>query len=357
MESVAAVVDGAGMEASNPGIGAREHRTRVAANRLRRLKRSGASDDELLLALEQETDYERAFRLGADGEERVGRVLDGWSERGAFAVLHDLVPIGKVGNVDHVAVGAAGVTVIDTKAWSGAVRVRSDGLWIGPHSHRRELAKLAGQVTAVRSVLDAAGLGAMPVRGVLCLANENEGCPADELLTIDDLGVGRPEVVGRLAGVGGPYDRAVIELVLQALQQGFTVRGGGRPAPQVLVPVPSPSERPASSPKPRRASSGGPAVASPAAIPPATRRPAPPSGWHLRLRRKLLEALVTLALAVLLLSAVAWSVPRVVSYAVDQVEAVLGETTRSGGQPAGKRNGDGVGSRHERAREDQQRRR
>jgi len=63
-------------------------------------------------------------RVGANGERKSAAILNQLAARpGGPSVLHDLsIPIpGVRANVDHVVVSGRTITVIDTKAWSGAV--------------------------------------------------------------------------------------------------------------------------------------------------------------------------------------------------------------------------------------------
>jgi hypothetical protein len=59
---------------------------------------------------------------GATGEEHVGGLLDKLSEEG-WSVIHD-ASFGH-GNVDHIALGSAGLFTIETKSRQGPVRVRA----------------------------------------------------------------------------------------------------------------------------------------------------------------------------------------------------------------------------------------
>ncbi|HEY7830395.1 MAG TPA: nuclease-related domain-containing protein [Solirubrobacteraceae bacterium] len=58
---------------------------------------------------------------GATGEEQVGGILEGLSRRGGWRVIHD-ANLGH-GNVDHIAIGPAGVFTVETKSHPGPVRV------------------------------------------------------------------------------------------------------------------------------------------------------------------------------------------------------------------------------------------
>jgi hypothetical protein len=67
-----------------------------------------------------------AWTTGASGEERVGPLLDTLEDRGWF-ILHDRRMPGARENIDHVAIGPAGVVVVETKSYTGDVRMR-DGV-------------------------------------------------------------------------------------------------------------------------------------------------------------------------------------------------------------------------------------
>lgn len=70
--------------------------------------------------------HERAWRLGADGEEKVGRALEKLTRLdGAWRVLHSL-PVGTRGSdIDHLVIGCGGVFSLNTKNHPGA------RIWVG----------------------------------------------------------------------------------------------------------------------------------------------------------------------------------------------------------------------------------
>lgn len=63
-----------------------------------------------------------AWRIGAEGEERIARKLDRL-ERDGYRVLHDAHMPGSRANVDHVVVGPTGVLTIETKNYGGKVKL------------------------------------------------------------------------------------------------------------------------------------------------------------------------------------------------------------------------------------------
>jgi len=103
-------VDGWQDLASNrPGQAAREQ----AAASLAAMKEKSRIGTWLARAVDAKTD-ERAWRVGADGEETIGRRLEKLREHG-WHVLHS-VPVGSRGSdIDHVLIGPGGVYTINTK--------------------------------------------------------------------------------------------------------------------------------------------------------------------------------------------------------------------------------------------------
>jgi hypothetical protein len=72
---------------------------------------------------------ERAWRVGADGEESIGVRLDTLRSSG-WHVLH-AVPVGDRGSdIDHVVIGAGGVYTVNTKNHPGR------RIWVSPHQIR-----------------------------------------------------------------------------------------------------------------------------------------------------------------------------------------------------------------------------
>jgi hypothetical protein len=82
----------------------------------------------------------RAWHDGARGERATARRLQRL-ERHGYVVLNDLQVPGSHANVDHLAVGPAGVFVIDSKYYRGALQLGVDGmLWYGGYPLAQQLA-------------------------------------------------------------------------------------------------------------------------------------------------------------------------------------------------------------------------
>lgn len=115
-----------------------------------------------------------AFRIGAEGEERIGGLLDKL-ERHGYHALHD-VPLRGYGNIDHLVVGPGGVFTVETKNAAGKVRIRAGQLKENGRRREEHIAQARRQVEAVRAKLakDPA-LAAVPVTPLLCYARASAG--------------------------------------------------------------------------------------------------------------------------------------------------------------------------------------
>lgn len=114
----------------------------------------------------------RAWAKGSEGERRLAESLT--KRVGDRAVLfHDCKVPKTRGNIDHIAIAASGVWVIDAKTYKGMVERRDKGGWFTAdfrlYVNGRDRTKLAeglgGQVEAVRHALAGADV---PVHAALC---------------------------------------------------------------------------------------------------------------------------------------------------------------------------------------------
>jgi hypothetical protein len=110
-----------------------------------------------------------AWRIGAEGERRTGRYLDGLAEAG-FIVLHDRNVPGYGGNLDHVAIGPTGVWAIETKNVAGKVEIDGDSLRIRGYRQDKMVDQVYREATAVQVALGESltRLG-LTVTPVICL--------------------------------------------------------------------------------------------------------------------------------------------------------------------------------------------
>jgi hypothetical protein len=110
-----------------------------------------------------------AWRIGAEGERKTARYLDGLAEAG-FIVLHDRKVPEYGGNLDHVAIGPTGVWAIETKNVAGKVEIDGDSLRIRGYRQDKMVDQVYREATAVQVALGTslARLG-LKVTPVICL--------------------------------------------------------------------------------------------------------------------------------------------------------------------------------------------
>ena len=170
----------------------------------------------------------RAWKTGAAGEELLGRRLLELLDAAVVELLNDRRIPGTRANIDHIAVGPSGVTVIDAKKLKGKVRVTRSGLlpprrehlMVGGRDRTKLIDGIEGQVAAVRDVLTAAGLSQMPLRGALCFV-DTAGLPLFGTLGVRDVVVDGPKRTAKLIARVGPLAHEDRARIADVLRQGL----------------------------------------------------------------------------------------------------------------------------------------
>jgi Nuclease-related domain len=107
-----------------------------------------------------------AWRRGAAGERHTARLLARLDRRG-WAILHDLAVPGSRANIDHLAIGPAGVFVLDSKQYSGRLQLDPHGqLWHGRYPLAAMLAAVRFEAEQAAQVLAAPGVEVVPIVAV-----------------------------------------------------------------------------------------------------------------------------------------------------------------------------------------------
>lgn len=108
--------------------------------------------------------YLYAQERGAEGERLTAEALLGLGHD--WVVLHDVRWPGRLrANIDHVVVGPTGIYVIDSKNWSGDVRVSNGVLRQNGYSREKNV---AGAADGALAIAELAGAAAGLVQPVLC---------------------------------------------------------------------------------------------------------------------------------------------------------------------------------------------
>ena len=169
------------------------------------------------------------FAKGAEGERRVGAMLDSLTESGAV-VLHDRRVPNTRGNIDHVVIASNGVWIVDAKNWEGRVERRWGGppskrlLYVNGRNRTDAVDKLGWQIQAVRAALTPIGFGEAPVTGVLCFTGATWGLFAKPLYLGNALVTWPAKLVAEIADGPAP-DPATINLVAQQLSSKLPAIG------------------------------------------------------------------------------------------------------------------------------------
>jgi hypothetical protein len=155
------------------GASARREGARRQAGREARVRERHPRIGGFILALQDTPQDERSWGRGAGGEELVERALA--KHCPAVPVLHDRRIPGSRANIDHIAVAATGVWVIDTKRYKGALQVTAPllskpMLKVAGRDQTKLVDGLAKQVELVAAVVADMGLD-VPVHGCFCFVD------------------------------------------------------------------------------------------------------------------------------------------------------------------------------------------
>jgi hypothetical protein len=158
------------------GSAQREYERRKAARAARVKGRFGNLLGGIALAVIEDPQSTRAWKTGALGEQKLAEALRGVPN---LKALHDRRVPRTRGNIDHILIAPAGVFVVDAKNYSGMIRIRNKGglfkaddrLYVGSRDCSHLADNMGWQVEVVRSVLESAALGAVPVTPVLCFVD------------------------------------------------------------------------------------------------------------------------------------------------------------------------------------------
>jgi hypothetical protein len=171
-----------------------------------------------------DTQSTRAWKQGADAEVRVARQLARHLSGRGVVLLHDRrIPGRGRANIDHIAIGRGGITVIDTKSAGGRLRVEKLG---GLFSPRHELLLVGGrdrtqlvdglerQIAAVRTVIAELAADEVDVRGALCFPNGDE-LPrlGQRTMRSRTIVIDAPRGVAKLARRQGPMTQDFIKRI------------------------------------------------------------------------------------------------------------------------------------------------
>ena len=159
-----------------PGASARREHERRKARDEQRLREKWGRFGGVAVALSDERSSTRAWERGAVGEERVAAIL-AKLDPARVTVLHDRRIPGSRANIDHIAVTAAGIWVIDAKRYAGRPQVKVSGGLFRPRVQElyvgsRDCTSLVDGVLTQAAQVQAA-MADIPVHPVLCFVDSD----------------------------------------------------------------------------------------------------------------------------------------------------------------------------------------
>lgn len=162
-----------------------------------------------------------AWKQGESGELRVAEILDGLK---GISALHDRKIPGSRANIDHVAVGPAGVFVIDAKKYTGGVEKRNVGGWfrvderlyVGGRDRSKVIDGVRSQMEIVQACLSTAQ-ARISVHGVVCFVGAEWPLVFRRPIRMSGVTALWPKALSELVGKTGPLDRKAIDETTELL--------------------------------------------------------------------------------------------------------------------------------------------
>lgn len=202
------------LEVGTPGAAARRKYDRLREEReagaRERLGRLGVA----AVRIAGDPQHVSAWRKGADGEERAARRLQKHLRDTGVQLLHDRAVPMSLANIDHLAIGPGGVTVIDAKNVRGRPQVvrrggilgkRSEHLLVGGRDRTSLVEGVESQVGEVIAALKDRGHPEVSVTGVLCWVRTDD-LPTIARVRIREVALLGPRWTADVAARPGPLD-------------------------------------------------------------------------------------------------------------------------------------------------------
>jgi len=211
------------IDTGEAGASARQEHQRRQAKREARIEEKWGTGrlGRIAKALSDDPQTTKAWAQGAVGEEQVAKILA--DHLGEDAVLlHDRKVPRTRGNIDHLAIAASGVWIIDAKRYRGKVERRDVGgffrtdlrLYVGGRDRTKLIEGLAWQHDAVLAALDGAEV---PVHRALSFVDADWPLFFAKPLQFDGVWVSWPAKLVDLIAADGPLDHATIEATARLL--------------------------------------------------------------------------------------------------------------------------------------------
>jgi hypothetical protein len=125
-------------------------------------------------------------------------------------VLHDRHVPGRRANIDHLAIGPAGITVIDSKNYKGKVAIRAGKLFVNGHNRTKLVYGAKHQCDVVRTALANSSFAGVPIDAALAWVDA-DGLPLLRTLRLDGVLIDGTRKIVKHASRPGPLSIADID--------------------------------------------------------------------------------------------------------------------------------------------------
>jgi hypothetical protein len=202
------------IDRGEPGRSARREYERRRARREAHLRSRYGALGGMASAVASQPQHTMSWLQGEAGEVHAAAHLERRLAGTGVILLHDRAIPRSRANLDHVAVGPGGITVIDAKAIAGKVRVESRGgpfakrtrhLVVGRRDRTKLIDGVERQLEVVRAVF-----GDCDVRGALCWVKV-DGLPASGALEMRGVRIDGPKALAKLAARPGALSAAEVQ--------------------------------------------------------------------------------------------------------------------------------------------------
>lgn len=215
-----------GQDFGTAGASARREYERRKARREERMRNAHPRAGGLLLKFQDAPQSEQAWTTGATGEEQLAASLA--RRCPSVLILHDRHLPGKRANIDHLAIAASGVYVIDAKRYKGKIEVRKPfrgqpKLFISGRDKSKLIEGMARQVETVKGRLKLIEKE-VPVHGCFCFINPagqpgGSGLPLFRSVTVGDFALLYPRRLAKRLNQSGPLGEEARLVIAEALAE------------------------------------------------------------------------------------------------------------------------------------------
>jgi hypothetical protein len=175
-----------------------------------------------------EADAGAAWHKGAVGEEQLATSMNPLVENGTISALHDRRVPRSSANIDHLAVAASGIWVIDAKRYSGRISKDARGgffnsravLSIGGRDRTSLVEGMEKQVAVVQAALSESSVEPVPVHAALCFVDGDWGLRFKPF-AIDGVLVTWPKALRARLAEPGELETERRDLLVQALARAL----------------------------------------------------------------------------------------------------------------------------------------